>query len=276
MAAVEDLAKYTLRLRYEGGTANEGLIDFYDGATSIYGFSQALQIATHAYVKGEIVSRAPALKGARMYLTPLRRGSVVVDVVTFIETYPATFGIAAPVFYDFIKFAFAKATGKLKVQPETTPVKRELERDEPFFDELAETLEGSLQRSHRIIGDGVTKVGLERARIPLLTFDSKSKDWVNTREESPKVKTVHGNVTRFNSVSRNGRAFIRELDRIVPFRPDGDFPNARLGLLTWSLHGSNVDHQKQLTFAVREIKSARGEVKRLLLSDCHRSVSDND
>jgi len=273
---MENLARYSLRLHYEGGTADEGLIDFYDGSTSIHGFSQALQIATHAYVKGEIVSRAPALKGARMFLTPLKRGSVVVEIITFIEAYPASFGLAAPVFYDFIKFAFAKATGKFKIQPETTPVRRELERDEPFFDELAETLEGSLQRSHRIIGDGVTKVELSRARIPLLTFDHNSRDWVNTRAESPKIKTLHGNVTRFNSVSRNGRAFIRELDRIVPFRPDGDFPNARLGLLTWSLHGSNVDHQKQLTFAVREVKSARGQVKRLLLSDCHRSATETE
>jgi hypothetical protein len=273
---MEYLAKYSLRLRYEGGSAVDGLIDLYDGSASIHGFSQALQIVTHAYVSGKIVQKAPALKGARMYLTPLKRGSVVVEVVAFVEKYPATFAIAAPVFYDFIKFAFAKATGRFKVKPETPAVKKQFERDEPFFDELAETLEGSLQRGHRIIGDGVTKIELERPRLPLISFDRKSKDWVNTREENPRLRKMHGNVTRFNSLSRNGRAYIKEIGKVVPFRPDGDFPSSKLGLLTWSLHGSNVDHQNQLTLSVKEIKSARGDVKRLLLSDCYRTETDED
>jgi hypothetical protein len=149
-------------------------------------------------------------------------------------------------------------------------MQKELERDELFFDELAETLEGSLQRAHRPIGEDVDTVSIERPRSPLLTFDQKSKNWVNTREVAPKQKTFNGNVTRFNSVTRNGRACIKELDRIIPFKPDAEFPASSLGLLNWSLHGSNLDTNKKLELEIRPIESSSGEIKRLLLRDCRR------
>lgn len=271
-------SRIALRLRYQGGTADQSEMDLYDGSTSLQGFSQALQIATHAFLNGEIVSRATALKGAKMYLHPLRRGSVLVEIVAVIEQYPATSTLVGTftgqALYDFLKVVLSKASGILSTNPETAKVRSALERDEPFFDELAETLEGSLQRGHRVIGEGVNHVTLERPRAPLVTFNRDTKDWVTSRKESPRTEVVHGNVTRYNSVSRNGRAYIHELGRIVPFRPDGDFPSSKFGLLTWSLHGSNLDLQNRLAFEVKHIRSARGETKRLLLSDCSRASNE--
>jgi hypothetical protein len=61
------LARYALKLRFSGTTVEKNGLDLYDGSSSFYGFAQALQIATHAYMTKEIVSRATALKGAQMY-----------------------------------------------------------------------------------------------------------------------------------------------------------------------------------------------------------------
>jgi hypothetical protein len=271
------IAKHSLKLRYDGKRANNSELDLYDGATSIQGFAQALQIATHAYLNSEIVTRATAMRGAKMYMRPASKGSFLVEIVTIIEAYPAASGVAtaigAPVFYDFVKLVFRKATGLVVGQPDTNYMKKEIEKDEPFFDELAETLEGSLQRAHRPIGEDVDSVSIERPRSPLVTFNQKTKDWVNTREEAPRTESMTGNVTRFNSVTRNGRVFVKELGRIVPFKPDGDFPGSSLGLLTWSLHGSNLDIQKKLEREVRPVKSSSGDTKRLLLSDCKRKAA---
>jgi hypothetical protein len=263
--------KLLVRARYDGGIATEGRLPLYDGTTSIQGVSQAVQIATHALLTKTIVTRATAARSADFFLLPSRSGSYIVDMVAFIEQYPAVAGITAPIFYDFIKTAFKKATGGAAAQPETRRIEKWVEDDEPFLDELAETLEGSLQRAHRPIGAGVQIIGLERPRSSLLTFNHATKDWVNTRDESHASTEFTGNVTRFNSITRNGRVFVNELGRVIPFKPDGDFAGAGLQYLTWSLHGSANDLPKLITFHAREVKSASLETKRLLLVDCARA-----
>ena len=163
--------EFGLKIRYIGEDPSEGRIDLYDGTVSLQGISQALQIATHAYLTNEVVSRATALKGATFYVKAPRPGSVVFDIIAILEKYPATVTIAAPVFYDFIKYSFSKACGYIKSVPETPYVSKLNTKDEPFFDALAETIEGPLQRAHRPIGQGVSGIKVERPRAELVTFN---------------------------------------------------------------------------------------------------------
>lgn len=266
------LHEFSLKLRYEGGDADQNHLELYDGATSFHGFAQALQIALHAYINKEVASRATALKGATLYLRAPRQGSVLFDIISVIEKYPATTAVSATIFYDFVKYAFSKAVGFIDVQPETPYVSKLSTSDEPFFDDLAVIMEGSLQRAHRAIDEGcVEQVTLERPRSELIRFDKKTSDWVNTRDENPKEEDLVGYVTRYNSITGNGRAYIQSLHRIVPFRPAQEFAEIKRGYLTWSLHGSTTSRAKLLDFSARKIESARGEAKRLVLVDCNQS-----
>jgi hypothetical protein len=270
------LISHRIRIRYQGGTADNQELELYDGTTSIHGFAQALQITTHAYLHNEIVTRATALRGARYFLRPAKPGSFISEFVVLIEQYPATStlvgAIGAPVFYDFIKISMRKAAGLFaEDEPETKHVSDLLDRQEPFFDELAEVLEGSLQRAHRPIGDSVTTATLERPRAELIVFNAETKGWVNTRDEMPESEDFSGNVTRYNAITRNGRAYINQIGRIVPFKLDPEFPIGKLGFLTWSLHGRNTDIENQLKFVVREVKSASDRIKRVIIKDCDRA-----
>lgn len=279
------LAEHKLRIRYEGGLADQNALPGYDGATSIDGITRAVHIALHAYMTGEIISRATALKRASVLLRPARQGSFIFELVALIEQYPATTGaagaIGAPMLYDFLKTAFRRATGSLDAEPETTSLRKIYERKEPpplkvppvDFDELSEVLEGSLQDAHRPIGGGGTigTISIGSPRQELVKFDENTKDWVNTREEAVRLEAVRGNITRYNALSRNSRVFVDQLQRVVPMRPDADFPAGNLSLLTWSLHGSNVGTPSKLDMEVRRISSASGKVKRLLLADCKRA-----
>lgn len=206
------IAQHALKLRFSGGDAERRGLDLYDGSNSFYGFAQALQIVVHAYMTGEIVSRATALKGAELYFGAPRRGSVLFDIIAVIEQYPATAGIAGAAFYDFVKVAFSKAVGMLNAKPETPSVQK-VDIDDTFFDQLAETLEGSLRRAHRAIDYGIPTVTLERPRSTLVTSDRHTSEWVNTRDENPDVEELSGNITRYNALSGNGRAYIRELNK---------------------------------------------------------------
>ena len=259
-----------LRARYNGGIAAEGMLPLYDGTTSIQGVAQAVQIATHALLTQSIVTRATAARSADFYLLPSRPGSYLIELAAYIEANPAVAGITAPIFYDWIKTIFTRATRRTPAEPETPFVRRWKDRDEPFLDELAETLEGSLQRTHRPIGADVTTITLERPRSEILTLNAATKAWVNTRDTAADSTQFTGNVTRFNSITRNGRAFIDQLQRVVPFKPDGDFAMGGLQYLTWSLHGSTNALPKSLRINAREVKSATEETKRLLLVDCAR------
>lgn len=268
--------------------ADQNALPGYDGVTSIDGITRAVHIALHAYMTGEITTRATALKNASILLKPARQGSFIFELIILIEAYPATTGIAAalggPMLYDFLKTAFKRATGSLDAEPETTSLRKLYDRKEPpplkhppvDFDELAEVLEGSLQDAHRPIGaDGtIGTISIGSTKQELVKFDEGTKDWVNTREEAIGLEVLRGNVTRYNSMSRNSRVYVDQFDRIVPMRPGGDFLVGNLALLTWSLHGSNVGAPNKLDMRVRRVSSASGKVKRLLLSDCARAPVD--
>lgn len=282
------LADHRLRIRYEGGLADKNYLPGYDGATSIDGITRAVHIALHAYMTGEATTRATALKNSSILLKPARQGSFIFDLVLLLEAYPATSGaataLAAPMLYDFLKTAFRRATGALDAEPENPSLRKLYSRKDPpplkrhpvDFDELSEVLEGSLQDAHRPIGgDGtIGSITIGSSRHELVTFDEVTKDWVNTREEAINLELLRGNVTRYNTLSRNSRVYVDQFEKVVPMRPDADCSPANLALLTWSLHGSNVGDPNKLDMRVRRVSSASGKVKRLLLSDCVRAPLD--
>lgn len=184
------LAEHRIRITYTGGPADHNTLPAYDGATSIDGIIRALHITTHAYMTGQVVSRATALKGASMIMKPARQGSFLVDLIVLIETYPGTTGLAGAVlaapFYDFVKTAFKRATGSIDAEPESKLLIDLYKRKEPpplkrhpaDLDELAEALEGSLQDAHRPIGvqDSVSRILISSPRKSLTSFDLETKD----------------------------------------------------------------------------------------------------
>lgn len=279
------LAEHRIRISYTGGLAEHHALPGYDGATSIDGITRALHIIVHAYMTGEVVSRATALRNASIIIKPPRQGSFVFDIIAILEAYPSTtaaaIGLGGPVFYDFVKTALRRAVGKQDAEPETAHLRNLYLRKEPpplklppaDLDELSEHLEGSLQDAHRPIGDdgAISTITVGSPRTALVSMNRETKDWVSTREEAVGVEVFRGNVTRYNAISRNARAYIDQLGCVVPVRPNGDFPSADLAFLTWSLHGSNIGRPSKLDLHARRVSSASGRVKRLLLSSCQRA-----
>lgn len=263
----------TLRLVYRGGDADEGRLDLYDGADSIFGFAKALQIATHAFVKGSIAKTAPSMKGARIYMQPPAAGSFIEPIQAVISD-PAFMagvgtGVVTNAFYDFLKIALGRAAG-LVFNPETPTVRRRLEKDEPFFDELADVLEGPLRDAHRTIEESGGTVSIERPRSTLLTFDDETLDWVKTREEDEASAFRLGTVTRFNILSHNGRMFDKTENRTIPFKRGETLNGSSVLLLSKSLDDANNKLPGLLEFQVKPVRSARGVIKRFILSSCRK------
>lgn len=262
---------FALKLRFKEGETDEIGLDLYDGSTSFHGFARALQLTTHAFLNDEAVMRATALKGASLSFSAPRRGSIIFDILARFHRRPKSAPLNADAFYDFTRVALERATGNLEAAAQTSYVERKLENDEPFFDELAEKLEGSLQQAHRSVDNEEVIVTLERPRSTLVVFDQETSAWVHTRDEDPNSRQYTGNMTRFNTQTGNGRAYIENLGKIVPVRKSDAFREGNKGWLTWSLHGSNLSTDKKLVFTGRKIESASGETKRILLDDCRKA-----
>lgn len=149
--------------------------------------------------------------------------------------------------------------------------KRFYDRKEPTFDfeKLSENIEGPLQRGHKAIGSSAQIIEIGQPRKPLITLDRNTQDWVNTDDEASGVFDFTGNVTRFNTVSRNGRAYIDQIGHIVPFRPSKNFLKTNDQILSWSLHGNATgEHDHLLSFKAKKILTASKKVKRTILLDC--------
>jgi hypothetical protein len=261
---------YRVRFRYSGGTADEHMLDLYDGTKSIHGFARTLQIATHGFIHHDVIYHATALRGARLYLKPPQKGSFLNDIIVVINNDPIASGLAAAAFYDFLKFSVSRAAGLIS-KPETPSVTRLSTKDEPFFDALGEAMEGSLLDGHRTIQTTGGIVSMERPRSKLLSFDQQTLSWVKTRDENPNAETISGNITRFNVLSQNGRLYDYALERTVAFKPDpsGIDPS----LLTWSMDQLNNGLPGALDMSVKRIRSAQGSTKRYILVMCSKHVA---
>jgi hypothetical protein len=224
-----------ISIHYSGGEADNNRLELYDGTLSFHGVAQSLQIALHALLNGEIVSRATALKNSTLYVTKTRKESFIFEIVAFIEKYPAMTTISTPIVLGFLKHAYSLACGK-DSKIEHPKLKKQFERREPFFDELAEVMEGSLQRAHKPIEGGIKKISISGGTNPIITLDKNTKEWVDTNKISESTKQGEGNVTRYNVISGNGRLYLKSKRKIVPFRLSAEFPELKKQVLTWSLH----------------------------------------
>jgi hypothetical protein len=97
------LTTLEIELSYIGAEADEHELDFYDASVALIGFQRSLAITTHLILNGEVITQAPALKGARILALPPEEGS---------------WKIKAAVFFS----AAATAVFQLGTAPKDTPI----------------------------------------------------------------------------------------------------------------------------------------------------------
>jgi len=74
----------SLKLSYSGEDAENNRLDFYDTAQALIGFERSLALTTHLILNGKIITQAPSLRGAKIYVVPPEEGSweIVAGIVT--------------------------------------------------------------------------------------------------------------------------------------------------------------------------------------------------
>ncbi|MEW8184730.1 MAG: hypothetical protein AB2794_06940 [Candidatus Thiodiazotropha endolucinida] len=62
-------------LSYGGGIADSRLVDMYDVSQALIGFQRSIALTTHLIINEQIITQAPALKGASVLALPAEEGS---------------------------------------------------------------------------------------------------------------------------------------------------------------------------------------------------------
>lgn len=271
----EAILTVPFKLRLTGKDADDHQVASYLGTRSLHGFSRAVQIATQAYLNEEAVSRATALHDADLYLTGAKPGSLTFDFRLDVFRKKSHVTLNRDSFYDFCATVFSRAVG-IPYSPKTKYVKKiDEDQESDLIDLTIEQVEEPLKVAHSAIDRSVSGISFERPRAgSQVYFDHETKQYIESNLLSDSDRRYNGHVTRFNSITGNGRAYINSLNRVIPFKLNDEFLESKRGFLTWSLHGSNVHRAKNLNLDALEITSAAGTVKRLALIDCNQVGDD--
>lgn len=220
-------------LSYTGREASQGEIDFYDVAHALVGFQRSLALTAHLVQNNEIITQAPSLKNARIFVTPPREGSweVVASAIfgmganAALSPKDSEAGQLTRRVYDYVlknalgkDVDFDKAFGDgIVAQVENGHI------NESKLDSLTEKCENAIIEMHRPIvwsgtalsariyinGDRDKRVG---PRLSPETYEHAKR---TVEFKTPDLFV--GMVSSYNANTFKGRIFIPEQGRPIPF-----------------------------------------------------------
>jgi hypothetical protein len=83
-------------LRFRGQTSDQHAIDLYDVSQALIGFERSLALTTHLILNDEIITQAPALKGAKIFARPPNAGSWELTAAIVVAAAGALYKLGQP------------------------------------------------------------------------------------------------------------------------------------------------------------------------------------
>jgi hypothetical protein len=282
-------------LEYTGGTSDQHLIDFYDVSQALLGFERSLALTTHLVLNNEIITHAPALKGARIFALPPEEGSWKITAAIALAVSGGAYHLGTakqdtPIghlvysLYDYVvseslgvHVDYKKSLGQLyeesKRKKQELPTIRESQADS-----LIEKCSTAIREMHRPIYKSETAKlgqiygGIGGKKLPLNTDLSISTyEYIHETFASEEEEEFEGRITSYNSNTFKGRIYVPALQRPISFELT---PPARtkaaIRLITSSLRASALrDHDdNRLNIRVKAYRntSKSGHLKSLTIT----------
>ncbi|CDX40623.1 hypothetical protein P9273_17950 [Mesorhizobium sp. WSM4935] len=262
------------KLVYEGEEAERNRLPAHQGATSIEGVTWSISLLAHYAATGEIRTRGSLSPKIKVYLRPSRQGSFINELFVFI-TEPNNLFITS--------VAGAYAAGSAGQIVNTLIVKtlkevcgliyKHTRHDEKWLkklpsgdtEALVDKVEPSMRRAHDVIDDGASTLDIKKGQTSLITFDRATKAYVNADnlgDESTRTVSVGA----FNANSGNGRVYLPDVGKTVPFFAPKGLDTATYAALTYSLDQYVNGRPSQIKITSQEILAGDNRVKKLIVS----------
>lgn len=236
------MKKYDVQfeLSYSGADSDEHEIDLYDVSQALVGFQRSLAITTHLILNGEIITQAPALKGAKIFAFPAEEGSwkikagilVLGTAAYHIGTAPNNTPLGHLVYsaYDYViseslgfHVDYDKSLGQLYEESKKANVELPLVR-EAQLDSVIEKCSTAITEIHRPIYKTKTAAiarihtSINNQKVPLnpvLSFETFQYIIEEFTQED--VIVIRGYVSSYNSNTYKGRVYVPEEERPISF-----------------------------------------------------------
>ncbi len=270
-------------LSYVGNDAKRGEIDFYDVSKAMLGFQRSLALTTHLVQNGEIITQAPALKNARILVSPPQHGSweIVAGVLfssvgTIALAHSDTpAGRLTRRVYDYVLRSIqgGEVDFSEKFDREDVSLLGNAVLTESKLDSLIEKAEPAVIDMHRPI---VWSASAQAGRI---YFDGSSDKRVGLKltadtyahaSETNQLKIpveYIGMASSYNSNTFKGRIFIPEEGRPIPFElSEMTRSRSHIERITSSLSANALDRNNwvgEIAITAFRRESASGRLKSL-------------
>ncbi|MES9942738.1 MAG: hypothetical protein ABW121_19505 [Candidatus Thiodiazotropha sp. 6PLUC7] len=236
------MKKYDVQfeLSYSGGSSDAHEIDLYDVSQALIGFQRSLAITTHLILNDEIITQAPALKGAEIYALPAKEGSwkikagilVLGTAAYHVATAPNNTPLGHLVFsaYDYViseslgfHVDYNKSLGRLYEENMEKNNKLPIVR-EAQLDSVIEKCSTAITDIHRPIYKTKTadsaqiSTNINDLIVPLnSTFSFETFQYIIEEFTEEEVEVICGLVSSYNSNTFKGRIYVPEEERPISF-----------------------------------------------------------
>lgn len=269
-------------LKFDGGLADQGLIEFYDAARALAGFQRSLALTTHLAINGEIITQAPYAKGFQIFVPPFQEGSwktramiAVGAAVTLTSAgKDSPLGHVVTSIYDAVLYNtmgfhadYDKTLQQLYSENNQSSISPEK------LDSLCEKVENSIADMHRpiVISETAKRAQVERCGAqggaigPLMS--SITYEYVKQTRREDEESFVDGFVSSYNINTFTGRVYSEHDGRPIPFELEEAARNRRIvGMLTRSQHingQTRFDPAARVRLHCNKLISPNGKIKRL-------------
>lgn len=280
-------------LSYTGDVADDHEIDFYDVAQGLIGFQRSLALTTHLVLNGEVITQAPALKGAELRLIPPRQGSwEVTAILTVLVTGAYKLGTAPKdtplghLMYSAYDYVISEILG-FHVDYDKTLGQQYEEKswgtsqipilDQTRFDSVIEKCEPAIENMHRPIVRSTTaskaqvshSFGKARQLISHPLTPS-TYEYIHHTETTERPVELFGKVSSYNINTYKGRVFVNEERRPIPFELGLDARDVRTVIKVTQSLSSNARSRFEsgsgdLWFKAFKTTSRSGRLKKLII-----------
>lgn len=258
-------------IRVEGGDADDGRVNLYDGAKSISGLARSVNLVSHSFANNEDVrTKGDNPKDVKTYIHSSTKGCFEerIDVV-FSDKLADKIGpsVIQKNFWDYLIWSWSAAVGR-EYEPITPYVRRIESENAPYADEIGNALQPAMLELHRLIreNESVTIKLVKLRGQEELEFNEESYQYVSASNKSEEVVYCYGNVTKYNILSGVGRYYDDKQRKIVSFQLlDHNAKQNDESLAVRSMEQRIRGDEGKIRFRGHTLKTARGRLKKFLV-----------
>lgn len=258
-----------MRIRFEGAEADDHRLEAYEGIKSLEGLIRVARIATHYAATGEVRFRAPYTNLLEAQISQIVNGSFEMLFDYANRMTDAISADAAKAKAEQI-FNFLVRRGTGQTDDESLTVEGEVIPSGDLA-AMGEAAESGLKAAHRWIDIEGKRIGvIDGDTVTALDLDTR--EYVEEEEVGAEL-TRDVSVAAMNVNSKNGRVFLFDEQRTVPFLVHRDATNRTIANLSRYLTKYAQKTNETVNIRYRPIKHIDGRFKRIVIFDCF-DVSD--